>query len=54
MSFAYYDDMINAFPAERTDQPFSISVLAWGAATSAITMLSNSWAPLFFVAMPPE
>src|SRR6266700_8041597 len=31
MSFAYYDDMIDAFPADRTDEPFSISVLPWGA-----------------------
>ena len=31
MAFAYYDDMIDAFPADRTDQPFSISVLPWGA-----------------------
>ena len=27
MSFAYYDDMIDAFPADRTDQPLSTSVL---------------------------
>jgi hypothetical protein len=27
MAFAEYDDMINAFPADRTDQPFSITVL---------------------------
>src|SRR4029077_6352674 len=31
MAFAYYDDMIDAFPADRTDQPFSISVLPWRA-----------------------
>ena len=31
MWFAYYDDMIDALPADRTDQPFSISVLPWGA-----------------------
>jgi len=31
MSFADYDDMIDAFPADRTDQPFGISVLPWGA-----------------------
>jgi hypothetical protein len=34
MSFAYYDDMIDAFPADRTDQPFSISVLPWRAAAT--------------------
>ena len=28
--FAYHD-MINALPADRTDQPFSITVLPWGA-----------------------
>ena len=27
MAFAYYDHVIGAFPADRTDQPFSISVL---------------------------
>jgi hypothetical protein len=31
MSFAQTDDMIDAFPAGRTDQPFSISVFPWGA-----------------------
>jgi hypothetical protein len=31
MSLAQDDDMIDAFPADRTDQPFSISVLPWGA-----------------------
>src|SRR6478609_5943015 len=31
MAFADYDDMIDAFPADRTDQPFSISVLPWRA-----------------------
>src|ERR1700745_427297 len=31
MAFPDYDDMIDAFPADRTDQPFSISVLPWGA-----------------------
>src|ERR1700686_3577766 len=31
MSFAQDDDMVKAFPADRTDQPFSISVLPWGA-----------------------
>jgi hypothetical protein len=31
MAFAYDDDVIDAFPADRTDQPFSISVLPWGA-----------------------
>ena len=31
MAFAEYDDMIDAFPADRTDQAFSISVLPWGA-----------------------
>ena len=31
MSFAQDDDMIDAFPADRTDEPFSISVLPWGA-----------------------
>src|SRR5271169_2545061 len=30
MSFAQDDDMIDAFPADRTDQPFSISVLPRG------------------------
>jgi hypothetical protein len=31
MPFAQNNDMINAFPSDRTDQPFSISVLPWGA-----------------------
>jgi hypothetical protein len=31
MSFTQDDDMIDAFSADRTDQPFSISVLPWGA-----------------------
>src|SRR5262249_1625400 len=31
MSFPYDDEMIDAFPADRTDQPFSISVLPWRA-----------------------
>ena len=31
MSFAQDDNMIGTFPADRTDQPFSISVLPWGA-----------------------
>jgi hypothetical protein len=31
MAFAYFDDMIDAFPADRTDQPFGICVLPWGA-----------------------
>ena len=31
MSFTQDDDVINAFPADRTDEPLSISVLPWGA-----------------------
>ena len=31
MSFAQDDNMIDAFPADRTDQPFSIAVLPRGA-----------------------
>jgi hypothetical protein len=31
MSFTQNDDMIDAFPTDRADQPFSISVLPWGA-----------------------
>ena len=27
MAFAEYHDMINAFPADRSDQPFSIRIL---------------------------
>ena len=27
MAFAKYDDMINAFPADRPDQPFSVRIL---------------------------
>ena len=34
MSFAQDDDMIDAFSADRTDQPFSISVLPRGARRS--------------------
>jgi hypothetical protein len=35
MSFADYDDVIEAFPLDRTDQPFGISVLPWGAAAAS-------------------
>ena len=31
MSFAEHDDMIDAFPPDRTDQSFSVSVLPWRA-----------------------
>src|SRR5258705_7360701 len=31
VSLAEYNDVVKAFPADRTDQPFSISVLPWGA-----------------------
>ncbi|MCC8957674.1 hypothetical protein H8B02_30860 [Bradyrhizobium sp. Pear77] len=31
MAFAEYRDMINSLSADRTDQPFSISVLPWRA-----------------------
>jgi hypothetical protein len=27
MAFAKYRDMVNAFPADRTDQPFGVGVL---------------------------
>jgi hypothetical protein len=27
MAFANHHDMINAFPADRTDQPFSVRIL---------------------------
>src|SRR5271155_407702 len=29
VSLAEYDDMIKAFPSDRADQPFSMSVLPW-------------------------
>ena len=29
VSLAEYDDMIKAFPSDRTDQPFSMSILPW-------------------------
>jgi hypothetical protein len=29
--FAEYNDVVKAFPADRTDQPFSISILPRGA-----------------------
>src|SRR5260370_21822391 len=31
VAFAEYNDVVKAFPADRTDQPFSISILARGA-----------------------
>src|ERR1700726_4234544 len=31
VALAEYNDMVNAFPADRTDQPFSISILPRGA-----------------------
>ena len=29
VSLTEYDDMIKAFPSDRTDQPFSMSILPW-------------------------
>ena len=29
--FAEHDNVVKAFPSDRTDQPFGISVLPWGA-----------------------
>jgi hypothetical protein len=31
VALAEYNDVVNAFPADRTDQPFSISILPRGA-----------------------
>src|SRR6202011_256089 len=31
VAFAEYNDVVKAFPADRTDQPFSISILPRGA-----------------------
>src|SRR6266436_4623859 len=31
MPLAEHDNVVKAFPSDRTDQPFSISVLPWGA-----------------------
>src|SRR6266403_4346960 len=31
MPLAEHDNVVEAFPSDRTDQPFSISVLPWGA-----------------------
>src|ERR1700736_5542583 len=30
VAFAEYNDVVEAFPSDRTDQPFGISVLPWG------------------------
>jgi hypothetical protein len=31
MPLAEHNNVVKAFPSDRTDQPFSISVLPWGA-----------------------
>jgi hypothetical protein len=44
--FAQHYDMIDAFPADRTDQPFGISILPWGHGSSTVLSAKYIAAPL--------